>query len=451
VNRFILALALALAAAPSVALAQQPTPAQIEKAKAAFGEGKKLFEQGDFMEAAAKFKESYNLSKNAVLLYNIGFANEKAGQDDVALFYYRKFLSDAPADAAQRPEVTERVKELEKKFQTGPTTTTPTTTTPTETTEHHESEPAKPLKIKPAGTYSEADVQHQIVDTAPPKKPLDITAFVPEDSGFEVTLYYRTAGEGKFTAKPMKWHYKQLIARVPPEKMIGESLQYYIEAKDATGAVVARKGKSTSPNLVTLEPNAPVRYFPDFTDDTAGSSESTETVHAGRDEDPLHPHQQNDDHNDVVGPVTPITGGGGITDPSSKKFTYMKWGSTATAVAMLGVSVGFYLRAGSFADALESDCPPNSGCQVTWDSYAQSTYDSGKTAQTISRVTGVIGIGAAVVAGVWWYKSLKGHHATKESAPKATEPKHDEMAWQVTPVLPASRDGFTGAAASIEF
>lgn len=452
-NRFILALALAAipTVAPSIALAQQPTPAQIEKAKTAFGEGKKLFEQGDFMEAAAKFKESYNLSKNAVLLYNIGFANEKAGQDDVALFYYRKFLSDAPADAAQRPEVTERVKELEKKFQTGSTTATPT---PDPVSPGRPAEPtrAEPVKIKPAGTYTEADVEHQTVDAAPPKKPLDITAFVPEDSGFEVTLYYRTAGEGKFTAKPMKWHYKMLIARVPPEKMIGESLQYYIEAKDSTGAVIARKGKSTSPNLVTLEPNAQVRYFPDFVDDAAGSSGTSEPVRTGRDEDPLNPHKQTDDHDDSTIGSTPITpgGGGGITDPSSSKFKYMKWGSTATAVAMIGVSVGFYLRAGAFADALEDDCPPNSGCQKSWDAYAQDTYSSGKTAQTISRVTGVIGIGAAVVAGVWWYKSLKGHSA-KESAPKATEPKHDEMSWQVTPVLPASRDGFTGAAASIDF
>jgi hypothetical protein len=117
---------------------------------------------------------------------------------------------------------------------------------------------------------------------------------------------------------------------------------------------------------------------------------------------------------------------------------------------MVGLSIGFYVRAGSNADWLENDCPPNSGCQQTWDSNAQDIYDSGKTAQTVSRVTSVIGIGAAVVAGVWWYKSLKGHRAKKESAPKA-EPKYDELSWQVTPVLPASRDGFTGAAASIDF
>jgi len=142
VNRLILALAISLAVAPAPAFSQDaPTPAQMEKAKKAFGEGKKFFEKGDFPEAIGKFKESYNLSKNPVLLYNIGFANESAGQDDIALFYYRKFLTDAPAEAAQRAEVTDRVKVLEKKFAVGPT---PTTTTP-------EVKPGVKPQVKPPG------------------------------------------------------------------------------------------------------------------------------------------------------------------------------------------------------------------------------------------------------------------------------------------------------------
>ncbi|MDX2092331.1 MAG: hypothetical protein SFX73_30990, partial [Kofleriaceae bacterium] len=173
-TRTTLALALALTvAAPAAAAADdKPTPAQIEKAKKAFAAGKDYFEKGDFPEAVAKFKESYNLSKNPVLLYNIGFANEKAGQDDIALFYYRKFLSDAPAEAAQRAEVTDRVKELEKKFQVAPGNTSGGTSTSEPVkpepvkTEPVKTEPNKPVKIKPPGTYSATDFQHQVVDTA---------------------------------------------------------------------------------------------------------------------------------------------------------------------------------------------------------------------------------------------------------------------------------------------
>jgi len=452
VTRSILALAIAIAvSAPMAALAQdKPTPAQIEKAKKAFGEGKKFFDQGDFPEAVVKFKESYNLSKNPVLLYNIGFANEKAGQDDIALFYYRKFLTDAPADAAQRPEVTERVKELEKKFQGGSSSSTEPVKTEPVKTEPVKTEPAKPIKIKPAGTYTEADVQHQVVEVAPPKKALDVTAFVPEDSGFEVTLYFRTAGEGKFTAKVMRWRYKELVARIPPEKMIGDSVQYYVEAKDTTGAVIARKGKSTSPNLVTLEVGAPERFYPDFSDDGTVATPA-ETQRNDTDEDPLNKNKNPDKDPDEVigtGPVTTPGGGGGITDPSTKKFSYMKWGATGTAAVMVGLSVTFYLKAGANARALEDDCP-DPGCQVTWDSYARGVYDNGKTFQTVSRVTGVIGIAAAGVAGYWWYKSLKSNK--ESSAPKAAAPKHDELSWKVAPVLPVSSEGFTGAAASIDF
>ena len=72
-------------------------------AKKAFGEGKALFDEGKLPEAVEKFKESYRLSQNPLLLYNIGFTLDQAGQKDKALFYYRKFLADAPQgrDAAQ--------------------------------------------------------------------------------------------------------------------------------------------------------------------------------------------------------------------------------------------------------------------------------------------------------------------------------------------------------------
>jgi hypothetical protein len=438
-------------AAPAVAVAQQPTPAQIEKAKKAFGEGRKLFDAGDFPEAVAKFKESYNLSKNPVLLYNIGFANEKAGQDDIALFYYRKFLTDAPADAAQRAEVTERVKELEKKFQTGNTsggTPTPEPAKPEPATP----EPAKPLKIKPAGTYTAADFQHQVVDAAPPKKALDITAFVPEDSGFEVTLYFRTAGEGKFTSKVMRWRYKELVGRIPPEKMIGDSVQYYIEVKDTTGAVVTRQGKSTSPNLVTLEAGATERFYPDFSDEGTVATPA-ETKRQDLEEDPLNKNKnQSRDVDDTVDPDKKIVvggegGGGGFTDPTSNKFKYMKWGSTGTAVAMVGLSILFNVQAGKQASALEEDV---TGCGSPpcrkFDSYAQDVESSGKMNQTLSNVTLVIGAGAAVVAGYYWYKSLKAPKAnTEKAAKKSSSP---ETSWAV---LPAAGDGYAGAAALIDF
>ena len=91
-----------------------PSPAQLEKAKKAFQDGKKLHGEGKLPESIEKFKESYRLSKNPLLLYNIGFTMDEAQMEDLALFYYRKFLADAPQDAAQRESVVERVKVLEQ-------------------------------------------------------------------------------------------------------------------------------------------------------------------------------------------------------------------------------------------------------------------------------------------------------------------------------------------------
>lgn len=438
----------------------QPSAADLDKAKKAFVEGKKLFEKGDFPEAVGKFKESYNLSKNPVLLYNIAFANESAGQDDIALFYYRKFMTDAPADAAQRPEVTDRIKALEKKFQTGTTPPEPTKPDPVKPPEPGKPEPTKtePVKIKPVGTYSATDFQHQVVDTAPPAKPLDVTAFVPEDSGFEVTLYFRTKGEGKFTAKPMKWRYKELVGRIPAPKMIGDSVQYYIEAKDASGAVVTRNGKSTSPNLVQLEAGASPRFYPDFSDEGAVAATPAETKAADEDEDPLNKTKKVTKPKKVVASngeggfevQPPVTeGGNGFRDVGSSKFKYMKWGSTATAGVLVGLSVVFFIQAGSQARALEDDslmcgAPP---CR-TYDPYDNDLQSAGKRDQTLSRVTLGFGVVAAGVAGYYWYKELtaKKRGELKVSGKAGGSP--EVSSWLVTPSF---GDGFAGAAAATRF
>ena len=65
----------------------------------------------------------------------------------------------------------------------------------------------------------------------------------------------------------MKWRYKELVGRIPATKMIGSTVQYYIEVKDAAGTVVTSSGKSTSPNLDRAAGRRAARFYPDFTDD----------------------------------------------------------------------------------------------------------------------------------------------------------------------------------------
>lgn len=459
-NRSIISLsfiaAVATAVIPSVAYAEDPppTPAQIEKAKKAFQEGKKFHEAKKLPEAIEKFKESYNLSKNPLLLYNIGFTMDEAGMEDLALFYYRKFLADAPADAAQRAEVDARVKVLEAKFNPGATKPAE----PDPNAAKPEPGPKKPLVIKPAGTYSATDFQHEVVDVAPPAKPLDITAFVPEDSGFTVTLYFRTAGEGKFTSKEMRWRYKELVGRVPAPKMIGDAVQYYIEVKDTTGAVIAKSGKATSPNLVTLEANAPQRFYPDFTEegeakisdaDIKARDDEDDPLNKGKKKETAQPTGPADDT--VIGPVDSGQPGNGFRDVGSSKFKYVKWGSTIGAVTLIGLGAFSFYTANNYATQLEDDytqcgAPP---CKA-YDSVAADWESTGKRWQTIANVSFVVGGVATVIAGYYWYKELT---AKKRGELKVSKTGGSpESTWVVVPQIDASgQSNFIGGAAAARF
>jgi tetratricopeptide (TPR) repeat protein len=448
VNRIIVAISFALAAVVSIAHAE-PTKEQLEQAKAAFTEGKSLHDQGKLPEAVEKFKESYRLSQNPLLLYNIGFTLDEAGQKDNALLYYRKFLSDAPANAAQRKTVDDRVKVLEKEkldadLNGKPTDTKPTDTKPVDTKPEH----TEPTKFKPAGTYSEKDFQHQIVDSAPPGKPLDITAFVPEDSGWTVVLAYRGAGDSKFIQKTMKWRYKELVARIPAAKLAGSSIQYYLDVKDQAGNKIAGSGKMASPNLVEIDASASPRFYPDWNDE-GDTTVATTTTRQSEDEDPLHPGQHKQEPDIEIQPKTePSAPGTAWNDVGSTKFEKAKWISTASAGALLAGSLTFYILAGKQADNLVADSkmcgtPP---CRAYDQEFDQAWQNSGQSYQTLANVTFVVGFGAAVVSGYLWYRQLtaKQHGELKMSNKTATP----ETTWVV---IPTGGPTGVGAAAAVEF
>jgi tetratricopeptide (TPR) repeat protein len=458
VKRIILCIAIALAAivpAPS-AWANDPTPSkeQLEAAKKAFGEGKALYDEGKYAEAVEKFKESYRLSRNPLLLYNIGHTLDQAGMKDKALFYYRKFLADAPPTAAQRKDVTKRVDVIEKEnLEADLNGTSAPATAPTPATATKVEEPKKEVKIKPAGTYGEKDFEHQLVESAPPGKPLDVTAFVPEDSGFTVTLYYRGSGDAKFVAKPMKWRYKELVGRIPAAKIGGSSIQYYIEAKDPDGNAVAKSGKSTSPNLINVEPGATPRFYPDLTDDGEQALTASQQKRRDESDDPLSGRSQQEvdpeDHQSPSeDPSEPATQGTGFRDVGSSKFNKAKWISTGAAGALIGGAVASYFLAKKQASNLEADstscgAPP---CRVFDKDYDIAVQEAGKRYNTIHKVTTVVGVAAAGVAAYFWYRELT---AKKRGELKITNKNSSpETSWAITPSV---SEGFTGAAAAASF
>jgi hypothetical protein len=421
--------AVALAPAVRAWADDAPKKEQLEAAKKAYGEGKQLHDAGKLGEAVEKFKESYRLSKNALLLYNIALTLDENKQTDSALFYYRKFLSDSPADAAQRPPAEERVKVLEneklaaemsdKGGDKGDAAATPDKT----------EAPAKPTKGVP---FDVTTFQHTVVEDAPPGKPIDVAATIPESSSVSVILYYRTAGSAEFTAKPMKWHGKDLVARIPASATTGSAIQYYIEVKDSSGAKLTSSGKPTDPNLINLDASAQEHTYADFVDDVP-------VKEPAKHHDDDNPLKGGDENPSVSASTTTDTGptGDGMFDVGSTKFKYTKWSATGGAVVLLGLGVMFDVMAGQQASALVSDsmrttCTPH----CTFDDYDQQLQSAGQRDELLSRITIGVGIASAAVAGYFWYRQLSGH-------PTATEPK--------VVVTPSIGQNFHGAAAAVRF
>lgn len=449
---FCITLAIALAPAPSAwADDAAPTKEQLDNAKKAFGEGKALYDDGKLLEAVDKFKESYRLSRNPLLLYNIGHTLDQAGQKDKALFYYRKFLADAPKEAPQRKDVSKRVEVIEKENLEADLMGTSATSTPAATNAATSAKaPEAAKEIKPAGTYTEKDFEHQLVESAPPGKPLDVTAFVPEDSGFVVTLYYRGSGDAKFVAKQMKWRYKELVGRIPAAKVAGSSIQYYIEAKDQAGNPVAKSGKSTSPNLINVEEGATPRFYPDLTDDGEAALSASEVRRRDESDDPLSGKKQEVDPEDEQMTTVSATElpGNGFADVGSSKFTKAKWISTGAAGMFVAGAVVTYILANKQADNLLADStscgtPP---CRQFDKDYDLAVQDAGKRYNTMHQVSTVLGVASAGVAAYFWYKELTAKKRGELKVGNKNAPS--ETTWAITPSV---SEGFTGAAAAARF
>ncbi len=411
-----------------------PTPEQMEQAKQAFLAGKALFDEKKFEEAVEKFKESYRLSRNAMLLYNVAFTLDQMSQKDLAVFYYKKFLSDAPADAAQRPDATARLKVLEKELAAVvPPDGGGGDVTPPDGGGGGGGKVRRP-KVDPA-SYTAEDFQHQVVEDAPPGKPLDLTAFSPEDSGWLVTMYYRGPGEAKFTSVQMRPRYNELVARVPSSMMKGVSIQYYIEVRTPDAKIVTRVGKPSSPNIVYIDEKARPRYYPDLTDE--------------RDWDP-----------DTGGGGGGGGGGfvaGGWTDVGSTKFKRGKWIATGGAIGLMSISVTFYLLAANMSSSLEAEAsisrdndectPPDTVPCKSFNDDRKAIETAGKRNELVNRLSFGLGLGATGVAAWFWYKELKAIKAA-ERGKAAAAPASGLRSIVAIPVV---GDDFVGGSAALRF
>ncbi|MEM9493181.1 MAG: tetratricopeptide repeat protein [Myxococcota bacterium] len=83
----------------------------------AYTRGNELFEQGRWVAARKQYQKAFDISPNPRLLFNIGSTYRREGNFMEALFYYHRYLEEAPPDAEYREFAEKVVVELNEKIE----------------------------------------------------------------------------------------------------------------------------------------------------------------------------------------------------------------------------------------------------------------------------------------------------------------------------------------------
>jgi len=95
-SELVLAWPLAALLLASTGALAAPRPSPRAQARAAALEGKKAYDTGDFAGAIQHYTEAYRLQAVPGLLFNLGQSHRKAGDLEVALSYFRRYLEARP-------------------------------------------------------------------------------------------------------------------------------------------------------------------------------------------------------------------------------------------------------------------------------------------------------------------------------------------------------------------
>jgi len=441
------ALVAALALGPSASAQTAPDPQAIEEAKQHFAKGKELFEAGDKKGAVEEFKQAYKLSRNPLLLYNIGFVYDDIRDRALAVHFYEKFLTDAPDNEKTRDNralSAERVKALKKEIADEDARANanpdpdpnPDGGNGNPNPDGGNTNPDPDDGRKPPPKPRVTEFAHSVVEDAPPGKPLDIIAVIPDEASWKLTLFYRAAGEDDFKTAKMRPRYTEIVGRIPPEAVKGNSVQYYIEVKDKGGKLVASSGRASSPNVVFLDAGAKPHYYEDLSEGGSGSFAGGDGGEGGG-----------------GGVGGGGGGGGGGRDPRSKTWTYAKWATTGGAVTFLGAALGLYLAAKNSATTIEGEAvkshPSSDMCAggspppcTSFGTYQKNLQSAGRSYETWTNVTLILGVGSAIAAGTIWYLDIK---RASRAEQRAAGPRVRVVA------APVVGEGYVGGAALVEF
>jgi len=128
-----------------------------EAAGRSFAAAQDAFARGEYKKAAESFRAAHDITKDPVLLFNIGESWQRAGDAPRAVASYRAYLQAQP-QAADRPEVEKRLRELEDAAPSpGATPGTPPGATPG----------AAPAQATPAAPTTPPEERRQVAAASP--------------------------------------------------------------------------------------------------------------------------------------------------------------------------------------------------------------------------------------------------------------------------------------------
>ena len=104
-----------LALALALGLSSAPSPAEIERARELYDNGRTLYEEGSWDGAILAFEASFELSGDINLLYNISLAYDRKGDYEKAIEYLDRYRAMAPE--GERAKLEHRREVLEARLQ----------------------------------------------------------------------------------------------------------------------------------------------------------------------------------------------------------------------------------------------------------------------------------------------------------------------------------------------
>ena len=240
--------------------------------------GLDAYKAGKYDVAIKELKKAYLLKRLPAILINIALTYRKTKDYDMASYFYKKFLTEAPADDKQRPSAEsglgeteaekaaamaqpkpEAVKpaiEMAKPKPAAPPTTGVTQAVPAVPAVQGAPTQAAPPAPAEANQAPVTDWAHTPIDAAPPGQPIDVRVQMPVMKGVKVKVYYRKEGQATFDSQELKRRGNEKIARLPATVSSGRTFQYYLEARDNAGTLIKSSGSEASPNIVLIDPSA---------------------------------------------------------------------------------------------------------------------------------------------------------------------------------------------------